>query len=345
MTVKNYKVLCDLLGEDIKKGGKSKTLHIKDMGRYFNYEKKGNSFIINEIYEEPLPPNNNITQYIPLIEKLIMHLIITESNEENRLYIPRSKLLESLKMVNKSYTDMKYRELQLKTKSNVPLATIKDFYQTSDDLLKRNVESALDKLNSYRLVHWNYTYSVCELVPENAEIVQYDQITDEYGDITTVPLIDTKLRRVYREATTEEIELILKLEHSQLAKMGYDNISEVYKSRQQNAFYNPIKQFLRDEYRIEHYYQSYSIIYNLENVKTRYDRVTTHELDVEYKKEIETMLNNHVFDKIIDNGDNRYLKAILGKGSKRKIDNRLDGNYNQHIKELAERLILIDNGK
>ena len=49
MRVKNYKVLCELLGEKVK-GGKSKVLQLQDLERYIRYEREGNAFIIKEIF-------------------------------------------------------------------------------------------------------------------------------------------------------------------------------------------------------------------------------------------------------------------------------------------------------
>ena len=51
LIIKNYKELCGLLNEQIKTG-KSKQLQLKDWERYFNYEKEGNKYIINKIFDE-----------------------------------------------------------------------------------------------------------------------------------------------------------------------------------------------------------------------------------------------------------------------------------------------------
>lgn len=51
-TVKNYKVLCEMLGEPVK-SGKSKILQIKNWSRYFDFSRNGLNFVINKIYEIP----------------------------------------------------------------------------------------------------------------------------------------------------------------------------------------------------------------------------------------------------------------------------------------------------
>lgn len=52
-TFKNYKFLCEFLGEPIK-SGKSKRLQLEDWKRYFTYEKNGYVFTITGIYNTPI---------------------------------------------------------------------------------------------------------------------------------------------------------------------------------------------------------------------------------------------------------------------------------------------------
>lgn len=52
MRIKNYRVLCELLGCEVK-GGLAKISHIKDFARYCKYKKVGNAFIIEEILPTP----------------------------------------------------------------------------------------------------------------------------------------------------------------------------------------------------------------------------------------------------------------------------------------------------
>lgn len=49
---KNYKVLCEYVGESVKTG-KSRQLQLKDWKRFFSYRKEGHKFIITEIFENP----------------------------------------------------------------------------------------------------------------------------------------------------------------------------------------------------------------------------------------------------------------------------------------------------
>ena len=58
MVVKNYKELCILVEEEIKDGN-SKKAQMKDFERYFKYHKQGNSIVIDEVFDAPLPIEDN----------------------------------------------------------------------------------------------------------------------------------------------------------------------------------------------------------------------------------------------------------------------------------------------
>lgn len=57
MEVKNYRKMCELLGENIKSGN-AKIYQLKEWNCHFSYEKLGNKFIINDILDEPLTKNS-----------------------------------------------------------------------------------------------------------------------------------------------------------------------------------------------------------------------------------------------------------------------------------------------
>lgn len=52
--IKNYRVLCEILGEAIKGGGNSKQIQLKNFKRYFDWKKSGQKFIITAVYDKPL---------------------------------------------------------------------------------------------------------------------------------------------------------------------------------------------------------------------------------------------------------------------------------------------------
>ncbi|MBS5955172.1 MAG: hypothetical protein KIB53_15295, partial [Paraclostridium bifermentans] len=66
IVIKNYKELCSLLEIKVT-SGKSKKIQLEDLERFCEYHKEGNKFVIDEIFETPLPKvdgringNNNV---------------------------------------------------------------------------------------------------------------------------------------------------------------------------------------------------------------------------------------------------------------------------------------------
>ncbi|RKJ33567.1 hypothetical protein D7X33_39100, partial [Butyricicoccus sp. 1XD8-22] len=244
LIVKNYKELCELL-EVPTKTGNAKKSQMKEFERYFEFEKDKFSFIIKNIYKVPLPPNNNITQYIPMIEKLILHIIIQRADKNKRLYIRKNELLELLSMINKRYSENKYKQMRLSKQMKIPKQTILDFYSSSDSLLKRNLETALNSLVNQSLIQWNYVFTVNEVEVNynkndlNEPEIQMYKESDENGDSYTTFGIEVSKREYnIREATKEETELILRLQREKLEEMELSSISEVFKQGRQEYFYD-----------------------------------------------------------------------------------------------------------
>ena len=58
--VKNYKELCELLGEKPKpSGSNSQKAHIKKFERYFEYTKEGHKYLITKIYDKKKKKEDN----------------------------------------------------------------------------------------------------------------------------------------------------------------------------------------------------------------------------------------------------------------------------------------------
>ena len=67
---KNYKELCEHLGEPVKVG-KSKQLQMKDWERYFTYKKSGHSLIIVSVHENPIEKTERTSNNIKNIKSMI----------------------------------------------------------------------------------------------------------------------------------------------------------------------------------------------------------------------------------------------------------------------------------
>ena len=338
--VKNYKEMCVLLDEEVKKGGNTKKAQIKDWERYFTYHKEGHKFVIDEIYKVPLPPNNNITKYIPLIEKLILHIIF-ENGADTVLYINKSKLYQMLKMINERYTTMKYHKMQLSKKYDVDSEVIKDFYNTSDDLLERNVEQAIKSLERQSLIKCTEVYSVCEVLTSTYNELFIEEEIDEYGDKVSNPKIinHNNVKTKHRRATEEETKLILSLQREQLKKLKCVDMREMYRKGLFKEFYKPINDYLLFNHNINFYYISYEFIFNKNHITEAYIENNTFLLDDESYYITSSLLNNNISDKLLDLAENRHIKSKNIESMNLNDTIRSNDNYMDDIKLLINNLI------
>jgi peroxiredoxin family protein len=344
LIVKNYKVMCELL-EQPTKTGKAKQLQISDWERYFVYSKSGYSFIINKILETPTDKTdlrvngNNKAKYIDKIEFLILDLLAQNGND-GQVFLSRNKLLYSLQMVNQNYSYGKIKPMKLSKIVDVTKEEINDFYQTSDRMLKRNLETALDGLRSQALITWKNSLTIC-LVESKAEINEFNSVKaikletiDEDGDME----VEFSLRQsdkglIHRKATIEEEQLIIHTEREVLKAFGCKTISDVFKINKAEIFYKHVKEILFEQANIYLYYHSYEIISNKDHI--------LEELNTYEKRKIQEEINNDIVEKLKLNTANRYNRAFdkYDETSKDKYVIRMDEMYCENNFKLTDTLV------
>jgi hypothetical protein len=310
---KNYKTLCSELGEPIKTG-KAKQLQLKDWERYFDYNKSGYSFIITKIQETPTEKTdlrnngNNKTKYIDKVEFLILDLL-AENGNKGQIFLSRNKLLRSLQMVNQNYSYGKIKPMKLSKLMNVTKEEIYDFYENSDGMLKRNLETALDSLRNQALITWKHSLTVCH-VEAKAEVNEFKDVKaikletmNDDGDLEVeFALRQSNQKLIHRKATPEEEQLIIHTERETLKELGCKTVADVFKINKADEFYKQVKGILFEEANIYLYYNSYEIISNKDHI--------LEELSSIEKEKIQVELNNDIVEKLKINTANRYNKAF-----------------------------------
>lgn len=236
MVVKNYKELCELLGEN-QKGGNSKKSHLIDMERYFKYTKIKHSFVIDDILEKPLEKIDGGI-YSNLIQKAIIDLLISEkSNGNEGIFLTTNDLLIALNMVNYNYKTGMFdynklsKELDMKTKD------IKEFYMTTDSKLKSSIESAMKRLSSKLVIDYNIVTVVC--------------VRDE----------DTGMK-VLRKATDFERKYIIDTKNSILKDYNYESMSSVILKGEWDDFISIVNDKTKEEMGIFYSYKCYDIVFS-----------------------------------------------------------------------------------
>ena len=192
MVVKNYKQLCEILKKETKTGNARKA-QLKEFGRYFDWEKAGQKFIITDIYDTPLEKedkrkfgNNSI--YVRYIEVILLKYLSQQTGYTRTL--TKRKWWELLGIVNSKYSRVSSKELE-DLDYSVTAWEIKNFYQRCNKKLEEILFSALNSLKSRKLI----TYEIQTIIVKR----------------------DDKGREIYSEADDNEKKMLLDVEHYVLA--------------------------------------------------------------------------------------------------------------------------------
>ena len=178
-TYKNYKEICAAMEWEVKSGGKSKQLQLKDLERYCTYEKRGQKFIITEIFETPIPKEDKRNKYGNYLEKLLIHEISKRPlNKDGRtITVARNTLYFQLHMINQNYNYCRNHINKFSRYLEIPITTFYDFYNNTSSKLKDNVERALNKLQGRCLIKWEYRYAV-KLRTGASRLATSDEVND-----------------------------------------------------------------------------------------------------------------------------------------------------------------------
>lgn len=286
MTVKNYKVLCELLGQQVK-SGKSRKYQLEDFNRYFEWEKSGQAFIITDIYDTPLTKedkrrlgNNSI--YVQCIEVILLQYL-SKQEGYTRTFTKRN-WWEMLGITNHKYG--RVSENQLKNLDyTVTQFEIKHFYQRCNKKLEQILFSALNSLKNRKLI----MYEIQTVIVE----------------------IDTKGKERYFLASDDEKKNILQVERHVLHNiMGYEKMFQVFLRFQQAEFYKKVNDLLLELYGWKYYFKQVKIIYTPEDV-----REALPQMEVNLQKEL---LNKRVINFLNNNAKEFYNTKISDYEEKTK---------------------------
>lgn len=256
LRVKNYKALCELLGEKVKTG-KSKQLHLKEMERYFKFHKEGNAFVVDEVYAQSLEKKdgrsngNNATFKDDTLQSLLK-LILAQSASSHMIAIPKHVLYSELSLVNKYYSY--YRKHQKELVEEYPTLDLEHtnyFFSGLERTLENVVKRELDRLNRDSFITWEETRV---------------KVVKRQGDGKLVHYL----------CTDEEVANILTVERQLCDELGYENTYTVamLPLAERKAFYNQVQYILNTEYKMyfTYSYSAYKIVFTKSKIQDDLNR-------------------------------------------------------------------------
>ena len=300
--VKNYKEMCKLLNQE-EKTGNSKKAQEKEWKRYFKWEKQGQKYIIEEIYENPLPvqdkrKNGNHNIYMQYIEVLLLSFL---SQKKGYTYtLTQKRWWKELGMVNKKYGLNTEQEKERLKKINYSITDfeINSFYGRTHRKLTDIFTGALKSLRNRRLIDFS----------KETIMVDADGI--------------------YMLSDDNDKCNILEAEREVLQEFGYEKMIQVQLSFKTKSFYKRVYEILDEKYGIKYYFKQIRIIYTSTDI--------INALPILQEKLNKKLLNERIVDTLDKQAYQRYYKNFNGWN-----DNYLPFDYLQAQDILTQALIAL----
>ena len=254
---KSWKEVCSHFGWKETRGDYKKA-KIKELDTLCKWHKEGNKIIIDEVYEKQLDKKDGRKNNFGTGKKSIYYkdfeiimLKLFELNHTNYLDFTITQLMQMVGMVNKDYVKYKYSKGDLldslRTEESMIISNdeINNFYEVHQKLLSEGAKTCLKKLKQACLVDLKEIRMI-----RTFKLI----VADEDGT--------TKREYIDREATKEELELILVEKRKLLEKIGCSDLQQIYQRRLQAEFYRELRTVLEEKYQISFDYTSYRAILN-----------------------------------------------------------------------------------
>jgi len=227
MVVKNYIEMCQLLNQKVQDGN-SKKSQVLNWQRYFDFGRQGKKYIIEEIYEVPIPPTyNNNAVYVKIIEILLMHELYTKDNYTCEY--TKTGLFSLLGMINANYSNgNKYNLVKEKLPEyKYEHWEINHFYMRTSQKLTGILFSALNSMQRRHLIIYRQQYIIVQ-------------------------------DRNFIVATNKQCQNILAVEKTISDEMGYS----VVPYAKLEEYYNKVNERLNELYGWDYVYKDFLLIYN-----------------------------------------------------------------------------------
>jgi hypothetical protein len=333
MKIKNYKALCDVLGEKTRTGN-SKISQIDNWKKYFEFKKEKNSYIILEIYDTP-----KITSYLEKVELLLLDLMAKSENSNYTIFSPKTALLQNLNIINSNYKLCKKHNEDFASFIDMELDAVYEFFQSVNSSATYQLEKVLKRLENRLLISYNTVDMICCL--EDIDITEEDketinEIIYEYGD-NAPEIIDKRFgkKEVYRMATPEEVEYSLEIKKKVLEDLQCTTGKDAIAKGVYHVFVERCREIFKER-DINFFYKAYEIIFHKPNINIKLqDLVQQYKLSEEKYNKLKQETNIEHIDNILHNANNRVDKAIKDK-KEIQLDEILMFNYTKE--EISQRL-------
>lgn len=359
---KNYKALCEALGEKQRTGN----ARYSQMGRWeehFLWRKEGHKMIITEIIERKYPTHDNnqigksTKEYSKYLQRIILFLLYTKHKESGdfRTYVSRRGIALFAEMVRQEFfyvTQNKNKNKKSREKLMDDTKEIKDVLDLLlgrvDQTITNDINTALSQLKQKMLIEYRTVNMVVEgyyfkngiyydKIPKIKEYLGDDDLFEkyfEYRGISTKEEGKQPEKWSYNIRVASEVEeaIIVHTRKEVLKEMGYFDERDLYVRGEPSEFYKKVNEYLKEYFDIEATFKNYAIYFSPYFVKeallTNVDELKLHEAEFEALKDL---LNQGLSNYLRDNIKKYYYNA-----KKQEKINLPEGMINQNPKGYKE---------
>lgn len=339
LVYRNYKELCAVLEEEIKKGN-SKTAQMKEWEKYFKFEKEeqGNVITVFEIYDTPIIKdlekekiNNSYMDNFRISLAASLLELAREENKKNegiyRFVLPKNKWFDVIGMCGNRYKTAK-RELDKHGIESGYLQylfkQIKEFENSSDKekafFLNESLKVSSQKMNSV------FTYAINAFA--NKKMLMDTQ--------KTFIVIDSK--GIHREANDKDMNECLKASYNALEEMKESEKTLYIKPNKIQEYYDKRRENIQEssEGELTDFYEVVEITYSIDLCKQFL--LSHNALDAEGNitidiSETKNMLNENIVKGVCKAIGSRY------KTNQEKSSYKYGNDYVCKTSELSKKLL------
>lgn len=359
LKIKDYDTLCNIIDAKKQYGKEKKLAQGKDFKRFFSFSRYGQSYLIDTIYDCPLPQGFYNNPIDILSQYLICNLI--ENCEDQILTCSMNKLAYRLGYVNSLFFQEKKsigkfaNNILLDSKRNKQIfhenvSLCEDVFDYIPKKYKYRINKALDALENKSLIFVQDIF-YGEKISFDTESISSIQNFDEFGD----PLPTTyeiKGESNFRILTDKEIEQFLEIRKKLLKEFKFDSFDDLYSSSFKkngkyvlDLFFEQLKVEAKKELGFDNIYPSLKIVFTKKYIQQENQNLFS-------QLEAMNMINKSFGEKLIQNKENELNRKLekldeekskynIPEGFYQKQKNSLLNNFRKE-KKVISKLIFRD---
>lgn len=361
LKIKDYDTLCNII--DAKRISRKETrlAQGKDFKRFFSFSRYGKSYLIDTIYDYPLPqgfynnPIDILSQYLicNLIENCEDQILTCSINKfAYKLGYINSLFFQEKKSIGKFANDTLLDSKRNKQIFRENISLCEDIFNYIPKKYKYRINKALDALENKSLIFVQDIF-YGEKISFDTKSISSIQNFDEFEDPLPITY-EIKGESNFRILTDKEIEQFLEIRKKLLKEFNFDSFDELYSSSFKkngthilDLFFEQLKFESKKELGFDNIYSSLKIVFTKKYIQQENQNLFS-------QLEAMNMINKSFGEKLIQNKENelnRNLEKLDEEKSKHNITeifyqnqkNSLLSNFRKEKKVISKLIFRNEN--